>query len=75
MTEYTINLSDEDIAKIAALAQQRGVSADTIVQQAVATEKLIADNVGAKDDLLIKKGDTFQKFTFSDASIEGSGSG
>jgi predicted transcriptional regulator len=64
MTEYKIELSDEDIAKITALAQQRGVSASTIIQQAIATEKLISDNVSEKDDLLIKKGDTFQKITF-----------
>lgn len=65
MAEYRIDLSDEDIARIAALAKERGVDADTIIKQAIATEKLIADNVGAKDELLLKSGDSLQKFNFA----------
>lgn len=65
MAEYKIDLSDEDIARIAALARERGVSADTIVQQAIATEKLIADNVGAQDELQVKRGDTVTSFNFA----------
>lgn len=64
MPEYRINLSEEDFAKIAELAKKRGVSANTIVQQAISTEKLIADNVEKEDDLLIKKGDKFRKIVF-----------
>lgn len=68
MAEYKIDLSDEDIARIAALAKERGVSADTIVQQAIATEKLIADNVGAQDELQVRRGDTVTPFNFQDSA-------
>jgi predicted transcriptional regulator len=64
MAQYNIELSDEDVARITELAKKRGVSASTIIQQAVSTEKLIADNVAPNDDLLIKSGDKFKKFTF-----------
>ncbi len=61
MAEYKIELSDEDFQKINALAKARGVNANTIISQAISTEKVIADNVDAQDDLLIKKGNTFKK--------------
>jgi len=35
-----------------------------VLQQAITTEKLIADNVEEGDDLLIKKGDRFKKVVF-----------
>lgn len=68
MAEYKIDLSDEDIARIAALARERDVSAETIIKQAIATEKLIADNVGAKDELQVKRGDTVTPFNFQDSA-------
>ena len=64
MAEYRIELSDEDLGRIAALAKLRDVDADTIIKQSIATEKLLADTVGAKDELLLKSGDTIQKFNF-----------
>jgi len=64
MPEFTVSLSDEQIEAIRQLAEQRGVAANTIVQQAISTEKLIADNVGTKDELLIKRGDTYHKVIF-----------
>lgn len=65
VAEYKVDLSDEDLARLADLAKRRGVSANTVIQQALATEKLIADNVEPTDELLIKKGDSFKKITFN----------
>lgn len=61
MAEYKIEISDEDFQKINQLAKARGVTANTVISQAIATEKLIADHVDTKDDLLIRKGDTLNK--------------
>jgi hypothetical protein len=47
------------------LAIRRGVSANTIVQQAIRTEKLLADNVAPDDKVLItKKNNTVQQILF-----------
>jgi len=62
--KYEVELSPENIEALRSLATRRGMDANTIIQQAIATEKLIADNVGEDDDLLIKKGDKFQKIVF-----------
>jgi hypothetical protein len=62
--KYEVELSPENIEALKSLATRRGMDANTIIQQAIATEKLIADNVGENDDLLIKKGDKFQKIVF-----------
>ena len=37
------------------LAARRGVDANTVLQQAIKTEKLLADNVGVDDEVLIRK--------------------
>ena len=37
------------------LANARGVSANTVLQQAIRTEKLLSDNITQNDKLLIKK--------------------
>ena len=66
MPKIQADLSDEDLASLTELARERGVDANTVLKQAIATEKLIADNVGKGDDLLIKKGPTaFSKVIFS----------
>lgn len=66
MPQIQAELSNEDLAKLTELASLRGVDANTVLQQAISTEKLIADNVGEGDDLLIKKGDnSFAKIEFS----------
>lgn len=64
MAQYKIELTDELIQALQELAKRRGLDANTIIQQAITTEKLIADNVGKGDDLLIKKGDKFEKIVF-----------
>ncbi|HET9640618.1 MAG TPA: hypothetical protein VFP12_15570 [Allosphingosinicella sp.] len=64
MPKVTVDLSEEDIKAVLAQAKARGVSANTIIQEAVTTQKVISENVGEKDDLLIKKGDRFQKVVF-----------
>ncbi len=47
------------------LADRRGVDANTVLQQAITTAKLIDDNVAPGDDLLIRKKDnTFSKILF-----------
>lgn len=67
MAQYTIELSDADLEKLTALAKQRNITASEVISQAIGTEKLIADNVGEDDDLLIKQGSNFKKFTFAKA--------
>lgn len=48
------------------LAEKRGLSANTVLQQAINTEKLLADNVGLDDEVLIKKSDnTYSKVLFN----------
>lgn len=64
MAQYKVELSEEVIKALQELARRRGLDANTIIQQAITTEKLIADNVGKDDDLLIKKGDSFKKIVF-----------
>jgi len=61
MAEYKVDLTDEQIKMLQELAARRGVNANTIIQQAISTEKLIADNVEQGDDLLIKKGDKLKR--------------
>ena len=61
MAEYTITLSEADFAKVNWLAKKRGVSASTVISQALATEALIDANRQAGDDLLVGKGDRFKK--------------
>ena len=47
------------------LANRRGVDANTVLQQAITTEKLLADNIEPGEDLLIKKNDnTYSKVIF-----------
>jgi hypothetical protein len=66
MAEFTVQLGEDDLNKLAELAKARGVDANTVLQQAISTEKLIADNVQEGDDLLIKKKDnSFSKIVFS----------
>jgi predicted transcriptional regulator len=66
MAAVTVQLSDDDLQKLAELAKQRGVDANTVLQQAISTEKLIADNVQDGDDPLIKKKDnSYSRIVFS----------
>ena len=43
------------------LAGRRGSDANTVLQQAIATEKLLSDNIDLGDKLLIKKADDSYK--------------
>jgi|KBSMisStandDraft_5_1062788.scaffolds.fasta_scaffold3021774_1 hypothetical protein len=66
MPDIQAQISDEDYAKLIELAEKRGVDANTVLQQAISTEKLISDNVKPGDDLIIKKSDnSFAKVNFS----------
>jgi hypothetical protein len=65
MPQVQANLTDEDMKNLLEIAARRGVSANTVLQQAIATEKLISDNVKVGDDLIIKRPDnTVSKFVF-----------
>lgn len=64
MAEYKVDLTDEQVKALQELAQRRGLKLNEVLQQAISTEKLIADNVEEGDDLLIKKGDRFKKVVF-----------
>jgi hypothetical protein len=64
MAEYKVDLTDEQVKALQELAARRGLKMNEVLQQAISTEKLIADNVGEGDDLLIKKGDRFKKVVF-----------
>ena len=64
MAKVTVELSEEELKSILAQAKARGVSPNTIIQEAVSTQKVISENVGADDEVLIKKGDRYQKVVF-----------
>ena len=65
MPEISANLTDEELKTLLDLAQQRGVDANTVLKQAIATEALISRNVGKQDDLLIRKpDDSLSKIVF-----------
>ena len=59
-------LSPDTYEALKNLAEKRGLNANTVIQQAINTEKLLSDNVGLNDELLIKKADnTYSKVRFS----------
>lgn len=65
MPQVTANLTDEQYNSLVEIARQRGLDANTVLQQAISTEKLISDNVSPADDLLIKRPDnTVTKVVF-----------
>jgi hypothetical protein len=51
------DVSEADLAVLRELAARRGVTANTVLQQAISTEKLLADAVDANDKVLIEKSD------------------
>lgn len=66
MPQVQANLTDADLRDLVEIAKRRGVDANTALQQAISTEKLILDNVQDGDDLLIKKpNNTVSKVVFS----------
>lgn len=69
MSQETIavaaQLSQASYDALVALAARRGVDANTVLAQAIQTEKLLADNVRPNDEVLIRKGDnSFSKVVF-----------
>lgn len=59
-------LSPETFEALKQLANQRGLDANTVIQQAITTEKLLSDNVGVDDEVLIKKPDnSYSRVLFS----------
>jgi len=61
MAEYTITLSEADFAKVSWLARKRGVTATTVLSQALSTEALIDANRKPGDDILVGKDPHFKK--------------
>lgn len=61
-------ISPATLDALKALVALRGSDANTVLEQAVATEKLLADNVGAGDKLLIQKeNNSFSQVLFDHA--------
>lgn len=59
------DISRELFEALKELANRRGVTANTVIQQAIRSEKLLADNVGPDDTVLItKKDNTVQQVLF-----------
>ena len=58
MPDITAKLSDDELKGLLDLSRRRGVDANTVLKQAIATELLIARNVGPADALLIRKHDS-----------------
>jgi hypothetical protein len=57
MPKIQAELTDEQLRILTELARQRGVDANTVLQQAISTEDLLARNVGDGDDVIIKRKD------------------
>ena len=65
MQEFIVQLTDEEFIAIHRLATIRGVKPSMVIQQAIGTERLLAENVRPGDEVLIKKEDgSFQKIVF-----------
>lgn len=59
-------LTREQFDTLKELAGRRGVDANTVLRQAIATEKLLADAVKPSDEVLIKRSNnTYSKVLFS----------
>ncbi len=59
-------LSQSAFDALKELARRRGVDANTALQQAIATDKLISDHVGINDKVLIERPDkTYARVIFS----------
>lgn len=55
MPQFMIQLTDDEFRTVHILASKRRTKPNAVMQQALATEKLLADNMGPEDELLIKK--------------------
>ena len=65
MPQIQATLTDEQKQSLLEIAKRRGLDANTVLQQAIGTEKLISDNVQIGDSLLIKRANnTISKVEF-----------
>jgi len=65
MPQIQATLTDEQMQSLLEIAKRRGLDANTVLQQAIGTEKLISDNVQIGDSLLIKRANnTISKVEF-----------
>lgn len=69
MREIKAMLPDDLVEILQKLARERGVDANTVLQQAIATENLLSENVEPGDDVIIKKRDnSISRILFQPAS-------
>lgn len=62
----TVELSPELLKAIGVMAKQRGVDANTVLQQAIVTEKFLDNEIRAGGKVLVEKPDrTFRLVTFN----------
>ena len=59
--EQTIELPDETVRDLAAIAQRNGLDFATALQQAIANEKFLEDQQANGAKLLIEKGDKLRE--------------
>ena len=62
----TVELSPELLKALGQMARQRGVTANAVLQQAIATEKFLDNEVRAGGKVIVEKPDrTFRPVTFN----------
>jgi len=57
LRKYTIELTDEQVAKIKRLADQQGITANALLQSAINTEEYIRDQIKAGNKILVQTPD------------------
>lgn len=55
--QVTAQLTESQIQTLSELAMKRGIDANTVLQQAIGTEKLLDESMIKGDKLIIKRGD------------------
>lgn len=65
MAQFTIELSEADVANVTWLANKRGITASAVISQALSTETLIEQTRGAGDHVLVGKGSSFKKLVLN----------
>lgn len=58
MPEVKATLTEEEMLMLYELARKRGVDPNTVLQQAISTEHILASNIGPNDKLQIKHSDS-----------------
>ncbi|GEM_PF-986033 len=65
LKSYTIELTDEQVAKIKRLADEQGITADAVLQKAIINEEYIREKIKAGNKILFQTPDNqFYQVTF-----------